>query len=260
MSTLNDLQPQQGYNNQQPQQPQQDGNNFYQNYSQTTQHPPQNLGQQNGETSLATNKDPRVIAAIISSLLILGFGYSLRYSFNILGLIISLLHIGIVCAGIRIMFGKGEFSQYITEYQLPTPTIKPPANKGLSDIFKGCYLASAILGGLGAIGCVILVLVLLFVYNQADVTVRIPVLVVLFIVTFFLDLLSVIFSYKAFVLENESLKQWGRIHGQNNQQGYGQPQQQQGYGQPQQQQGYGQPQQQQGYGQPQQQGYQSPAL
>jgi len=224
MSTLNDLQPQQGYNNQQPQQPQQDGNNFYQNYSQTTQHPPQNLGQQNGETSLATNKDPRVIAAIISSLLILGFGYSLRYSFNILGLIISLLHIGVAYAGIRIMFGKGQFSQYITEYQLPTPTIKPPANKGLSELFKGCYITSAILGGLGAIGCVILPIVLLVsLGSDADQTINIPILVGVFIIAFFLNLLIAFFSYKAFVLEHQSLKQWGRIHGQNNPQGYQSP-------------------------------------
>jgi len=212
MSTLNDLQPQQGYNN------------FYHNYSQTTQHPPQNLGQPAGETSLATNKDPRVIAAIFSSLLILGFGYSVYHSFNVVGLIIPLIHVGIVCAGIRIMLGKGQFSQYITEYQLPTPTIKPPANKGLSGLFKACYITSAILGGLGAIGCVILPIVLFVsLGSDADQTINIPILVGVFIIAFFLNLLIAFFSYKAFVLEHQSLKQWGRIHGQNNPQGYQSP-------------------------------------
>jgi hypothetical protein len=88
MSSLSNLQPQQGYNNQQ--QP-------YHNYSQTTQHPPQNLGQRAGETSLAITKDPRFIAAIFSFFFALGFGYSVYQSFNFVGLIIPLIHVGILC-------------------------------------------------------------------------------------------------------------------------------------------------------------------
>jgi ABC-type spermidine/putrescine transport system permease subunit I len=217
MSSLSNLQSQQGYNN--PQQP-------YHNYSQTTQRPPQNLnqqGQQAGETSLAITKDPRFIAAIISFFFVLGFGYSFyhsfRSSFSILGLIMFVFHIGVTCGGIRIIFGRGKFSHYITEYQLSTPTIKPPAKKGLSELFKGCYLASAIFGGLAVIGCVVLVYGLLFGGYKIDINVKLPMLLGLLILTFFISLLVTFYCFKAFLLEYESLKQWDRIHGQNNQQG-----------------------------------------
>ena len=210
MSSLSNLQPQQGYNNQQ--QP-------YHNYSQTTQHPPQNLGQRAGETSLAITKDPRFIAAIFSFFFALGFGYSVYQSFNFVGLIMFVFNVGIVCAGARIMFGRGQFSQYITEYELPNPTIKPPANKSLCELFKACYLASAIFSGLNVIGCVILVYSLVFDDYNIDLPFKLPILIGLCILTFFIFLLVTFFCYKSFILEHESLEQWDRIHGQNDQQG-----------------------------------------
>jgi hypothetical protein len=213
MSSLSNLQSQDGYNQQQ----------LYHNYSQTTQHPPQNLGQPAGETSLAITKDPRFIAAIISFLFAWCLGYSFyhsfRQSFSIIGLILFVIHIGVACAGIRIIFGRGKFSQYITEYQLSNPTIKPPANKGFSQFFKGCYLVSAILGGLGVIGSVVLVYGLIFGDYKININVSLPMLIVSFILAFFISLLSAFYCFKAFLLEYESLKQWDRIHGQNNQQG-----------------------------------------
>jgi hypothetical protein len=233
----------------------------YQNYSQTTQQPEQtyqpysgqgqyqqNVQQQQQQqqdqyqtsspsapTSLATFKDPRILAAVCA-----GFGIGL-YTFTLVRtnqMFISpliFLNIIIIAAGLRIAFANGQLSQYIIEYSLPKPTIKPSLDKTFTIITHICYAISCTLSAI-AIVFIITFLVIIF---SSDIDDRATYTTFCIFGSVFNGLMCY-FSYLAFVLERASLKQWPHIYpnmaqGQSSVGGQQQPQQHE-YPQPQQQQ------------------------
>jgi hypothetical protein len=203
----------------------------YQNYSQTTHQPEQTYQPYSGQgqyqqtvqqqqqqdqyqtsspsapTSLATFKDPRTLAAICA-----GFGVGL-YAFTLVRtnqMFVSpliFLNVIIIAAGLRIAFADGKLSQYITEYSLPKPTIKPSLDKTFTIITHICYIISCTLSAIA----IVLIITFLVIIISGDIDDR-ATYTTFCIFGFVFNGLMCYFSYLAFVLERASLKQWPHIY------------------------------------------------
>jgi len=187
---------QEGYNN----------SPAYSTYSQTTQQPHQHFNPT--VTSLSRLHDPRVLLGIWSVLVMAFYIVWFVQTQIPFALPAFLFHGFLILAGIRIICANGRHSQYITEYQLPEPVIRPPFSSSVSSFTQIMYLIGVVVG----IVAVLLSILCCIIVNAWDITDE-GYWTLFFGLAVVLNVIHTYFSLSSFSLERKSLKQWDRLYG-----------------------------------------------
>jgi len=155
-------------------------------------------------TTLPLKKDPRFIIAILAAFLLPIYGILYLFVSSLITTIIITFNCIIVLSGIYIVCHHHKCSEYITEYPLPVPTIKP-LFKSLSQSLRLFLYIIFFLTNLVVTGFSIFVL-------GFGIAGLIPELIVFGILTVIPNLLKCYFCIRAAMLERASLAQWSRVY------------------------------------------------